>query len=158
MSTCSQNTVSMPHLWWSCGVHTCTLTQASLLLLSCCKAWSLGCHIITHHVMTSHLGFLQAPQNIPSRWSFCATWWSSCQSKFWHSCCALTWHNIHVTLTTKTMCWSHSCDFMVITQHLCLGGVTFWSSPPPWPRSDTVSLLWSCQSALHLNPTQKGKK
>ena len=61
---CSQNSMSTPHSWWSRGVCTCTLRPASLLLLSCCKGWSLGCHIITHHVMTSHLGFPWAPQNI----------------------------------------------------------------------------------------------
>ena len=65
MGTWSQNSVSTPHSWWARGVCTCTLRPASLLLLSCCKVWSLDCHIITHNVMTSHLGFPRAPQNIP---------------------------------------------------------------------------------------------
>ena len=107
------------------GACTCAFVQAwglSSSFTSGVESWLLKPLLV---IVTSHLGFLRCPKTFPSRWSFCATWWSSCQSKFCQSCCALTWHNTHDALTTKTMCWSHSCDFLVIIQHLHLGGMPF---------------------------------
>ena len=70
-STCSQHSVNGTHLLWACGVHTCTLTCLSLLFSLSCLEWSLGCHIITDLVVTSHLGFTGPPKTFPSRRSFC---------------------------------------------------------------------------------------
>ena len=68
-------------------------------------------------------------------------------------CFDLTQHSC--TLTTKTMCWFQSCDFLVIIQHLYLGGVTF-GPMCPHDQGQTQFLCYGHAKVVYSTFTSSG--